>query len=79
MLDLVREVRPPFSPEAVVDDFDEVLHRYRVSQVRGDRYGGERVAEAFRKAQVVYRPAGSRRATSTERCCRALTPSRWSP
>ena len=57
VLDLVREVRPPFSPEAVVEEFAETLRRYRVSQVRGDRYGAEWVAEQFRKVGITYRPA----------------------
>ena len=57
VLDAVREVRPPFSPEAVVEDFAEALRRYRLSQVVGDRYGAEWVAEAFRKAGIQYKPA----------------------
>jgi hypothetical protein len=57
VLDLVREQRPPFSPEFVVGDFAETLKRYRISQVRGDRYGAEWVAEQFRKAGITYRPA----------------------
>jgi hypothetical protein len=57
VLDLVREVRPPFSPEVVVQDFAETLKRYRISQVTGDRYGAEWVAEAFRRVGITYRPA----------------------
>jgi hypothetical protein len=57
VLDLIREVRPPFSPETVVADFGETLRRYRISRVRGDRYGAEWVAEQFRKAGITYRPA----------------------
>lgn len=57
VLDLLREVRPPFSPEGVVADFTETLRRYRVSEVTGDRYGAEWVAEAFRKADVQYKAA----------------------
>jgi hypothetical protein len=57
VLDLVREARPPFSPEVVVEEFAETLGRYRVGQVTGDRYGAEWVAERFRKAGISYRPA----------------------
>jgi hypothetical protein len=57
VLDLIREVRPPFSPEVVVQDFAETLRRYRCGQVRGDRYGAEWVAEQFRKVGITYRPA----------------------
>jgi hypothetical protein len=34
IVDAVREVRPPFSPSAVVDDFAVLLKSYRVSKVR---------------------------------------------
>ncbi len=55
VLDLLREVVPPFSPEAVVKEFCDTLRRYQVSEVRGDRYAGEWVAEEFSKRGVTYR------------------------
>jgi hypothetical protein len=57
LLDLIREVRPPFSPEIVVEDFAETLARYHVGQVTGDRYAAEWVVERFRKVGISYRPA----------------------
>jgi hypothetical protein len=33
IVDAVREVRPPSSPSAVVDDFAALLQRYRISKV----------------------------------------------
>jgi hypothetical protein len=54
IVDAVREVRPPFSPSAVVDDFAALLQRYRVSKVVGDHYGGEFVKEPFRKNGISY-------------------------
>ena len=30
VLDVIREVRPPFSPEATVQEFTELLHAYRL-------------------------------------------------
>lgn len=54
VLDLVRERRPPFSPEAVVGEFAEVLRAYGVTEVRGDRYAGEWPREQFRKAGIAY-------------------------
>lgn len=54
-LDLLRETKPPFSPEAVVTDFAAVLKRYRVTRVTGDRYAGEWCAEAFRRHGIQYR------------------------
>lgn len=55
VLDVVREVRPPFSPEAVVAEFCQVLAGYRVTTVTGDRYAGEWPREQFRKRGVEYR------------------------
>lgn len=57
VLDAVREVRPPFSPADVVSEFARVLRDYRISTVRGDRYAGEWVAEAFRKHGIRYLPS----------------------
>ena len=54
VLDAVREVRPPFSPDAVVQDFAALLKSYRVSRVRGDRYAGEWAREPFRKIGIAY-------------------------
>ena len=54
IVDAVREVRPPFSPSAVVDDFAVLLKSYRVSKVVGDHYGGEFVKEPFRKHGISY-------------------------
>lgn len=48
ILDLVREIRPPFSPDAAVREFAAVLKSYRISVVTGDRFGGEWVVERFR-------------------------------
>ena len=54
VIDAVREVRPPFSPEGVVAEFVELLKRYRVRDVTGDRYAGEWPREQFRKCGVQY-------------------------
>jgi hypothetical protein len=58
VLDLLREARPPFSPDAAVEEFAETLRRYRITHLIGDRYGAEWVAEAFRKAGIRYQAAG---------------------
>jgi hypothetical protein len=57
VLDLVREQRSPFSPDFVVSDFVEALKRFRITQVRGDRYGAEWIAEQFCKTGITYSPA----------------------
>jgi hypothetical protein len=54
VLGCLREIRPPFSPEAAVSEFAETLKRYRCSRVVGDRYAGEWPREAFRKVGIHY-------------------------
>jgi hypothetical protein len=56
-IDALREVRPPFSPEGVVDEFAKSLKSYHIGTVRGDRYAGEWPREQFRKRNIEYRPA----------------------
>jgi len=56
-LDALREVRPPFSPEAVVNDFAGLLKLYRISKITGDRYGGEWCREPFKKFGITYEAA----------------------
>jgi hypothetical protein len=57
VVDAVREVKPPFSPEDVVDEFAALLKRYRIVKVTGDRYAGEWPREQFRKLGISYEPA----------------------
>jgi len=57
VLDLLREVQPPFSPSAIVAEFADTLKRYRVFSVTGDRYGAEWVKEQFENCGVQYRSA----------------------
>ncbi len=57
VLDCVREVRPPFSPDATVAELAATLRAYRLSLVSGDRYAGEFPRELFRRHGVDYRPA----------------------
>ena len=54
VLDLVLEIKPPFSPEDVVAEFAGVLKRYGLTKVTGDRYGGEWVSSSFDKAGIAY-------------------------
>jgi hypothetical protein len=54
VLDLVREIRPPFSPEAVVAEFANTMKNYRCSTCYGDKYAGEWVVEQFRTNGVHY-------------------------
>lgn len=57
VLDTVREVRPPFSPEQVVEDFAALLKSYGIHSVTGDRYGGEWPRERFLVHGISYEVA----------------------
>jgi hypothetical protein len=57
VLDLVRERRPPFSPEAVTKEFADDLKSYGIHEGRSDRYGGQWITEAFEKVGITIRPA----------------------
>jgi hypothetical protein len=54
ILDCIRECRPPFSPESVVDEFCNTLKQYHTIRVTGDRYAGEWPRERFRLCGVTY-------------------------
>jgi hypothetical protein len=54
VLDLVREIKPPFSPESAVADFVAVMASYGLSEVTGDRWGGEFVREQFANKGITY-------------------------
>ena len=52
VLDLVREVRPPFSPEAVTTEFADSIRRYGLDVATADRYAGDWPREQFAKHGV---------------------------
>jgi hypothetical protein len=54
VLDAIRETRPPFSPEATVRAYADVLKSYGLHRVTGDRYAGEWPREQFRKLGIEY-------------------------
>jgi hypothetical protein len=57
VLDLVRERRPPFSPDAVCQEFAAVAKAYRVTDLSGDHYAGAWVVAGFARHGVTYRPS----------------------
>jgi hypothetical protein len=57
VLDAIREIKPPFSPEAVVEEFAKLLRSYRCTLVYGDRYSGEWCREVFRRHSINYEPS----------------------
>jgi hypothetical protein len=54
VVDAIREVKPPLSPESVIAEFVSVLKSYHCHKVTGDRYGGEFPREQFRKRGITY-------------------------
>jgi hypothetical protein len=54
VLDAVREVRPPFSPDAVVAEFSALLKSYGCTVVWGDRYAGVWPRERFGVHGITY-------------------------
>jgi hypothetical protein len=57
VVDAVRERRPPFSPDAVVEEFATVLKSYGIAKVHGDRYAGEWPRERFHLRGITYEPS----------------------
>jgi hypothetical protein len=57
VIDMVAEITPPFSPDAVIEEFATRCKAYRITRVEGDRYGGEFPRELFRKHGVEYEVA----------------------
>jgi hypothetical protein len=57
VLDAIREARPPFSPEAIVKDFAELLHAYKITELQSDRWGGTYPIEAFAKHGIRCKPS----------------------
>ncbi|MBR0937301.1 hypothetical protein [Bradyrhizobium jicamae] len=61
ILDLVREWKPPFSPDLVCREIAEICRRYGTTTVLGDNYGGEWPKERFRAHGIDYQLAGKSR------------------
>jgi hypothetical protein len=47
VLDAVRERKPPFSPEAVIEEYAALLKSYGITKITSDRYAGVFPVEAF--------------------------------
>jgi hypothetical protein len=57
VIDCVREITPPFSPDAVIEEYATRCKAYRITSLTGDRYGGEFPRELFRKHGIEYQCA----------------------
>lgn len=47
----------PVGPSWVVGQISEILKRYKITRVTGDRYGGDWPADAFRQNGIAYLPS----------------------
>ncbi|MDK2745308.1 MAG: hypothetical protein NDI90_20600 [Nitrospira sp. BO4] len=72
LLDAIREVKPPFSPEATVEEFGVFLRTYRVTRVHGDRYAGEWPREQFSKAGIRYEVCDKSKSDLYRECVPAI-------
>ena len=54
IIDAIREIKPPCSPEAVIVEFAELLKTYGLYRVQGDRYALEWPRERFRLQGINY-------------------------
>lgn len=57
VLDALREVRPPFSPEQVCEDFAAFFKSYGVEVITADRWAGQFPVEQMRKHGIAVRPS----------------------
>lgn len=54
VVDCIRRWEAPFNPSGVTSEIVDILRRYQVSAVTGDRYAGEWPREQFRAHRVRY-------------------------
>jgi hypothetical protein len=57
VLDVVREARPPFSPEQVCVEFADVMKVYGVNSAKSDRWAGQFPIEQLQKRGVRVEPS----------------------
>ena len=68
ILDAMRERKPPFSPDAVVEEYAALLKSYGINRVQGDAYaGGPASGLAFTESSTTCRKRISRKSTLS--CC----------
>jgi hypothetical protein len=56
--DCMREARPPFQPQYVVEEYSGVLKSYDISYIEGDRYAAEWVVTEFAKHGISVESSG---------------------
>lgn len=59
MVDVVREIKPPFSPEQSCKDFALLMKEYGISTVTSDKWAGQFAPEQFLKWGVYVKSSAS--------------------
>ncbi|WP_050578719.1 hypothetical protein [Rhizobium leguminosarum] len=54
IINAVREIKPPFSPDAATKELSDFFKSYGIRTITGDRYAGEYPRELFRKNGIEY-------------------------
>jgi hypothetical protein len=54
VVDVIRENKPPFSPEQVCAEHARLLKSYGIRKLQGDRYAGEWPVEVYSKFGITY-------------------------
>ena len=57
VLDVVREFKPPFSPEQVCAEFAATLQGYSIREIKADRWAGQFPVEQMRKHGITVTPS----------------------
>jgi hypothetical protein len=57
VIDAFRGRKPPFSPDALVDELAALPASYRITKVSGDKYAGLWPTERFAARDVTYKAA----------------------
>ena len=53
VLDCIRETKPPFNPDSVVNDYADLLRSYWLNTVSGDRYAGIWPESKFQEHKIL--------------------------
>jgi hypothetical protein len=53
-VDCVKGFPAPFNPSEVVKEISQMLRRYRITRITGDRYSAAWVEESFKKESIIY-------------------------
>jgi len=56
VIDLLKEIRAPLSPEQTCAEFSDDLRRYNITEAVGDRYAGQWPVEQFSRFGINYLP-----------------------